>query len=475
MIIILFIFGVLCGALVNWFVDRFGWSRKFRSPWSGFPDSWKNRIKLRRIDYFPIIGWFSIRKSLADLFSKPELEVTPRKKRKKFPSAAAKEDLPPLPGIESRFFWIRPLTIEIGLGLLAVFLYQIEVVQQGMSLGTLYFYDFNRIAVPMPNYSEGEVTALFLMHFLFCVFMLVATLTDFDDYIISDALVIPGTLIGIFLGTFVPGMVYVPFHYFCLENGQTCFYNDLTTYIQKTHPDSGWLSWLPLVIMIGAWTLWCFALLDRRFYLRLGVKKALILFFRVLKRSKLTILLSVIFPMGILLITWIYFANPKCCFSKEGLSADVFGGISPRMALFNILVSLTIGLMMVWIVRLIGRFILHREAMGFGDVMLMGMIGVYLGWQGTFIAFFIAPLVGIVFGLIRICCGMERQIPYGPFLCLGAFLFMLFRVPIWRQIEFFFSDPTLIAIISAVCVVLFAVLLYMLELVKKFVFRLLNK
>ena len=455
---------MLCGAVVNWFVDRFGWSRKFRSPWSGFPDSWKSRIKLRRIDYVPILGWFHIKRSLADLFNSSDLEITPRKKRKKFPTGAIKENLPALPGIESRSFWIRPLAIEIGLGLLAVFLYQIEVVQQTMSLGTLYFYDFSRIAVPMPLYSEGEATALFLMHFLFCVLMLAATLTDFDDYIISDALIIPGTLIGIFLGPFVPGMVYVPFNFFYLENGQTCFQNDLTEYIQITHTGSCWLYCLPFAIMIGAWSLWCFALLDRRFYLRLGFKKALILFFRVLKRSKLTVLLSVIYPLGILLISWIYFANPQYELS----------GISPRTALFNILVSLTIGLMMIWIVRLIGRFILHREAMGFGDVMLMGMIGVYLGWQGTFIAFFIAPLVGLIFGLIRICCGMERQIPYGPFLCLGAFLFMIFRVPFWRQIEFFFCDPTLIAIISAVCIVLFAVLLYLLELVKKFIFHMLN-
>ena len=48
----------------------------------------------------------------------------------------------------------------------------------------------------------------------------------------------------------------------------------------------------------------------------------------------------------------------------------------------------------VWAVRLIGTAALRREAMGFGDVTLMMMIGTFLGWQACLIAFFLAPFAG---------------------------------------------------------------------------------
>ncbi len=464
MTILLFLIGVVFGALVNGFVDRFGWLRKYRSPWSGFPESYRSKIQLRLIDYVPVLGWFTMPGRMKDLFAASEKKTC--KKRKKFPTAAIREEGPVLPGLEGRFFWIRPLMVELGLGFLAVFLYQIEVVQQGLSLQNLFFYGTVKTEIPLAAASGFSLKALFAFHFLLCVFMLAATLTDFDDYIISDALIIPGTLIGILAGTFIPGAVFVPLIFFYQDGGQICFQSDLSGYFQSIGSNSFWEPFLPLAIMIACWTLWCFAMLDRRFYLKLGVRKAVILFFRVLKRSKLTVYASIIYLSGLLFIGGIFFADP------QGVNSGSF--LSCRAALFNILISLTVGLLMIWIVRLISRIILHKEAMGFGDVMLMGMIAVYLGWQGTFIVFFIAPVAGIIFAVIRMFCGMERQIPYGPFLCLGAFIFLLKRVAFWYQIEFFFSDPLLVAILASVCVVLFAVLLYLLELIKKMILRLMK-
>ena len=48
----------------------------------------------------------------------------------------------------------------------------------------------------------------------------------------------------------------------------------------------------------------------------------------------------------------------------------------------------------MWAVRLIGTAALRREAMGFGDVTLMMMIGTFLGWQACSDLFFLAPFAG---------------------------------------------------------------------------------
>ena len=42
----------------------------------------------------------------------------------------------------------------------------------------------------------------------------------------------------------------------------------------------------------------------------------------------------------------------------------------------------------MWAVRIIGTLTLRQEAMGFGDVTLMAMIGAFTGWQSTLLIFF---------------------------------------------------------------------------------------
>ena len=75
---------------------------------------------------------------------------------------------------------------------------------------------------------------------------------------------------------------------------------------------------------------------------------------------------------------------------------------------------------LVWAVRIIGAIVLRREAMGFGDVTLMAMIGAFLGWQPCLVIFFLAPFAGLVVGVLRLILFRDREIPYGPFLCLAA-------------------------------------------------------
>jgi len=60
------------------------------------------------------------------------------------------------------------------------------------------------------------------------------------------------------------------------------------------------------------------------------------------------------------------------------------------------LAGLLVGGGMIWTVRIIGARVLGREAMGFGDVVLMAMIGSFLGWQPTVVVFFLAPICAMV-------------------------------------------------------------------------------
>lgn len=100
--------------------------------------------------------------------------------------------------------------------------------------------------------------------------------------------------------------------------------------------------------------------------------------------------------------------------------------------LFSILSTLVSGIVIALPFALIW-FASRGRAMGFGDAKLMLGIGFFLGIPlsigATILAFWAGALVGI-FLIIksRGKVGMKSEIPFGPFLILGAFLAFVFRI-----------------------------------------------
>ena len=78
-----------------------------------------------------------------------------------------------------------------------------------------------------------------------------------------------------------------------------------------------------------------------------------------------------------------------------------------------------VGSGLVWSVRILGTLGFGKEAMGLGDVHLMGAAGAFIGPVLVVLAFFIAPFIGLVWALSQMFFKKTHQIPYGPFLSLG--------------------------------------------------------
>jgi leader peptidase (prepilin peptidase) / N-methyltransferase len=94
-----------------------------------------------------------------------------------------------------------------------------------------------------------------------------------------------------------------------------------------------------------------------------------------------------------------------------------------------------VGWAMIWTVRLLGNWALKQEAMGFGDVILMGAIGSFLGWQPTIIVFFVAPVIALTVVLLRLVFKRERAIPYGPYLSAAAVVTLIAWPRLWPMAE----------------------------------------
>ena len=105
---------------------------------------------------------------------------------------------------------------------------------------------------------------------------------------------------------------------------------------------------------------------------------------------------------------------------------DPFEAIpSPLSSLSGLLVGGGFLLAVGWIYEVITKV----EGMGGGDIKLFAMIGAFLGWQSLLATLLFASLGGAVIGLTVMLVkrvGRRHPIPFGPFLCLGALLYLFF-------------------------------------------------
>jgi leader peptidase (prepilin peptidase)/N-methyltransferase len=78
----------------------------------------------------------------------------------------------------------------------------------------------------------------------------------------------------------------------------------------------------------------------------------------------------------------------------------------------------------------------YPAGMGFGDVKLSGVLGLYLGWLGwgvwalgLFLGFFLGGLVGVAL-MLRGRGGRKTAVPFGPFMLVGVLLAILLGQPL---------------------------------------------
>lgn len=130
--------------------------------------------------------------------------------------------------------------------------------------------------------------------------------------------------------------------------------------------------------------------------------------------------------------------------SLHGIS-DVAPMVAPIKGFFEAIIGIMIGSGLILWIALGSEAILRKEAMGFGDVKLLGGIGAFAGWQGAVFALFGGAVIGTV-GLLlwliakalipslrRKATSEEEQeegligkhMPFGPMLAAGGLLYLL--------------------------------------------------
>jgi leader peptidase (prepilin peptidase)/N-methyltransferase len=110
----------------------------------------------------------------------------------------------------------------------------------------------------------------------------------------------------------------------------------------------------------------------------------------------------------------------------NGVFAEL--GDKPRVvALLISLFGMAAGAGAIWFMGALGRVLFKKDAMGLGDLKLMGMVGGFIGPVGVLMAILIGCVLGSVLGVISYVVTRSSYIPFGPFLSAGTFLVLLWR------------------------------------------------
>ena len=118
--------------------------------------------------------------------------------------------------------------------------------------------------------------------------------------------------------------------------------------------------------------------------------------------------------------------------------------------------------------RIVASAALRAQALGFGDVTLMAMIGCYVGWQASLLIFFMAPLMAVVIVVVQYLITREKAAPYGPYLCAATLAVLVKWEGLWTWAAGLFSTlGTTVLVILATCVVVMGAMLWIWRLIRE--------
>lgn len=112
---------------------------------------------------------------------------------------------------------------------------------------------------------------------------------------------------------------------------------------------------------------------------------------------------------------------------EVGLVYTFLEGIININIAIDMLLGMIVGAGIFLFITLVGGLIAGKEAMGFGDVKLMGGLGLFFGWRTIIIISLIAFLLGAIVGItlmLRKKKKSDEYIPFGPFIVISAVIAM---------------------------------------------------
>lgn len=90
----------------------------------------------------------------------------------------------------------------------------------------------------------------------------------------------------------------------------------------------------------------------------------------------------------------------------------------------------------MYLIKIIGDFLFKKESLGGGDIKLMFLFGLVLGYSTSIMTIFLATFIAFPVALIMLFMSKEHMIPFGPFLSVAALILLVSGVTFTDVINF---------------------------------------
>jgi leader peptidase (prepilin peptidase)/N-methyltransferase len=127
---------------------------------------------------------------------------------------------------------------------------------------------------------------------------------------------------------------------------------------------------------------------------------------------------------------------------------EPIAGWRPVTGLATAAMGFVVGGGIGWLVRLVGTFIIGKEALGTGDIHMMAAAGCVAGWPVVLIGFVLCSFLALVGWILILPFKRSRAIPLGPWLSISFLIVVLFHDPIMKS-------PTIQAVVDLVNLLVF--------------------
>lgn len=127
---------------------------------------------------------------------------------------------------------------------------------------------------------------------------------------------------------------------------------------------------------------------------------------------------------------------------ETGLFFSFLRGFTNLNVALEMWLGMIIGAGIFLVLTFLGNLVFRKETMGFGDVKLMGALGLFFGWRSIIAISILSFFIAAIYSLVLIVKNkikkqdIEEFIPFGPFIVLASFVVMFVQLDILIKITF---------------------------------------
>ena len=79
----------------------------------------------------------------------------------------------------------------------------------------------------------------------------------------------------------------------------------------------------------------------------------------------------------------------------------------------------------MYLIKIMGDYLFKKESLGGGDIKLMFLFGLVLGYSTSIMTIFLATFIAFPVAIIMLFSNKEHMIPFGPFLSIAALILLI--------------------------------------------------